>query len=121
MTLLPVLFGHEQVAALILRVVLGLTLAYFAWQKIQAKGDGSGSNSVIYGYIELLIAAFLIVGFFTQEAVLINIFILLIKIGFKTKEGKLFSHGVNYYVLLLAMAVALLLTGPGMWAVDGWV
>src|SRR4051812_37512304 len=116
MDLFPILEHHEQIAAMLLRIVLGVTLVYFALQKIRAQGQSAGSNSTIYGYIEFIIAALLILGLFTQLAALINAFILLIKIGFKSKEDKLLSHGVNYYILLLTMAVALVLIGPGIWA-----
>lgn len=117
-TLFPMILGQDQIAAFILRVVLGVTLGYFAWQKIRAHGESSGSNSRLYGYVELIIAAIMVVGLFTQLAALINVIILVIKIIFKAKESKLLSHGINYYVLLIAMAAALMLIAPGIWSID---
>ena len=44
--------------------------------------------------------------------------ILVIKLGFKAREGKLLSSGINYYILLLAMAISLMFTGAGFLAFD---
>ena len=118
LSLFPDLSGHAQFAGFILRVVLGLTLAFFAYKKIQGKGQSSGSNSLRYGIAELIVALFLVVGFFTQIAALLNALILILKLGFKAKENKLLTDGVNYYLLLLTIAIALLALGSGMWSVD---
>jgi uncharacterized membrane protein YphA (DoxX/SURF4 family) len=103
---------------LIIRLVLGVTLFHFGYKKIRGKGDSSGSNAVTYGIVEVFISIFLIIGLFTQIAALLNIIILVIKLGFKAKSGLLLSDGVNYYILLLAMAVSLMFTGPGFLAFD---
>ena len=103
---------------LVIRVVLGVTLAYFGYQKVKSRGTSSGSNSAIYGYAEIFISIFLIIGLYTQLAAMLNAAILVIKLALKAKEGKLLSEGVNYYILLLAMCLSLMTTGPGFWAFD---
>ncbi len=118
MDIFPALHGRADIAALILRIVLGGTLAYFAWLKIRGRGASSGSNSTRYGVVELIIAVFLLVGLYTQLCAFLNALILVIKLFFKYKEGKLFSDGINYYILLLSIAVALLFMSPGMWALE---
>lgn len=85
---------------------------------MRGEGQSSGSNSYRYGLIEVIIAIFLIVGLYTQLAALINAIILIFKIGFKINEKKFLTDGVNYYVLLLAMAIALLFMGPGVLSFD---
>jgi uncharacterized membrane protein YphA (DoxX/SURF4 family) len=112
------LLSYGQVSPLLIRLVLGITLAYFGYQKIKGRGQSSGSNSVVYGVVEVVIALFLVIGLFTQLAALLNAVILVIKLGVKVKEKKFLSDGVNYYVLLLAMAVSLLFTGAGLFAFD---
>ena len=112
-TLFPSLLAYPGVAALILRVVCGVTLAYFSYKKIRGEGQSSGSNSKIYGVAELLIAVLLIIGLYTQTAALLNAIILVIKIAIKAKEGKLLTDGINYYILILAMVVSLLFLSPG--------
>ena len=118
LSMFPHLLAYDQLAPFIIRVVLGLTLAYFGYRKIVDRGDSSGSNSKSYGVIEVIIALFLVVGLFTQLAALLNALILVIKLAFKARKGDLLSNGVNYYILLLTMAVSLLFTGGGAWGFD---
>lgn len=118
LSLFPYLLSYQQLSPFIIRIVLGLTLAHFGYLKIIQKGQSSGSNSKVYGWVEVMIAALLIIGLWTQLAALLNAIILVIKIGFKAREKKFLSDGVNYYVLLLAMAVSLIFTGPGFLAID---
>jgi uncharacterized membrane protein YphA (DoxX/SURF4 family) len=118
LSLLPSLLPYGQVSPLIIRVVLGITLAYFGYEKIKGRGRSSGSNSVVYGAVEIFIALFLVIGLFTQLAALLNGVILVIKLGAKARERKLLSDGINYYILLLAMAISLLFTGAGLFAFD---
>jgi uncharacterized membrane protein YphA (DoxX/SURF4 family) len=117
-SLFPYLFTYEQAAPLIIRVVLGVTLAYFGYQKIRGYGTSSGSNSGIYGGIEIFISLFLIIGLWTQLAALLNAAILIVKIGFKIRHKQFLNDGINYYILLLAMALSLLFTGAGFLAFD---
>jgi len=116
--MIPSLLTYQQAGPMIIRLVLGFTLFYFGWKKIKGTGDSSGSNSPVYGGIEMFISIFLIVGLFTQIAALLNVIILLIKLGFKAKQGKLLNDGINYYILLLVMALSLMFTGPGFFAFD---
>jgi uncharacterized membrane protein YphA (DoxX/SURF4 family) len=105
-------------APLIIRLVLGITLAYFAYLKIQNSGASSGSNTRRYGILEMSIALFLVIGLFTQLAAALNAVILIIKLFFKAQDGKLLSGGINYYILLLTMAISLLFVGPGYLSID---
>jgi len=117
-SLFPSLLTYSQVAPLIIRAALGITLIYAGYQKIKGRGTSSGSNSVIYGVAEIAIALFLVIGLFTQLAALLNAVILVIKLGFKAREGKFLSDGINYYILLLTMAISLMFTGAGFLAFD---
>jgi uncharacterized membrane protein YphA (DoxX/SURF4 family) len=118
LSLFPSLLTYQQAGPFIIRVVLGITLAYFGYQKVMKRGTSSGSNSVIYGATEMLISIFLIIGLFTQLAALLNAVILVIKLALKAKDGKFLSDGINYYILLLVMCLSLLVTGAGFWAFD---
>ena len=82
------------------------------------KGTSSGSNAKGYGAVEILISIFLIIGLFTQLAALLNAIILVIKLGFKARDKAFLTDGINYYILLLVMAVSLIFTGPGFFAFD---
>jgi uncharacterized membrane protein YphA (DoxX/SURF4 family) len=118
LSIFPSLLSYEQLAPFILRVVLGVTLAYFGYQKMLGKGASSGSNTKIYGGTEILVAILLIIGLWTQLAALVNAVILVIKLGFKIRDKAFLSSGVNYYLLLLAIAVSLMFTGAGWLAFD---
>jgi len=118
LSLFPYLLSYQQVGPFLIRIVLGVTLAYFGYHKILGTGQSSGSNSKTYGVVEMLVAIFLIIGFWTQLAALLNAIILIIKLGFKIRQGKFLSDGVNYYILLLIMAISLIFTGAGFLAID---
>ena len=118
LSLFPSLLSYEQLSPLILRLVLGVTLAYFGYQKILGKGTSSGSNTKIYGGAEILVSVFLIIGLFTQLAALINAIILVIKLGFKIRDRAFLTNGINYYLLLLAIAISVMFTGAGWLAFD---
>jgi uncharacterized membrane protein YphA (DoxX/SURF4 family) len=117
-SLFPYLFTFEQLAPLLLRLILGITLAYFGYRKMRERGTSSGSNSVIYGATEIVIGIFLIIGLFTQLAALLNVAILIIKIGFKIRDRAFLTDGINYYLLLLVIAISVVLLGPGWFAFD---
>lgn len=117
-SLFPYLFTFDQAAPFILRIVLGVTLAYFGYRKIKKQGKSSGSNSLMYGAVEILIAIFLIIGLFTQLAAILNAVILLIKLAYKIRDRAFLTDGINYYVLLLTIAISVALLGPGWFAFD---
>ncbi|MDE2188289.1 MAG: hypothetical protein KGJ35_00970 [Patescibacteria group bacterium] len=120
LSLFPYLMSFQPLSPLIIRLTLGITLAYFGYHKAikQSAHMSSGSNSVLYGWVEMIIAVFLIIGLWTQLAAALNALILVIKLGFKIKEKKFLTDGVNYYLLLLVMALSLILTGAGAFAID---
>jgi uncharacterized membrane protein YphA (DoxX/SURF4 family) len=118
LSLFPSLLSYQELAPFIIRIVLGATLAHFGYRKINGRGQSSGSNSMVYGWVEIITGALLIIGLWTQLAALVNAVILIIKIGFKIRDGKFLTDGVNYYILLLAMALSLIFTGAGAFAFD---
>ncbi len=117
--MLTFLLTYQEAAPLILRIVGGATLAWFGYEKIIGHGTSSGSNSKVFGFTEVLISLFLIVGLLTQISAVVIAIILIIKIAIKIKEEKFLSNGVNYYILLLAITISVLFTGPGYLALDG--
>jgi uncharacterized membrane protein YphA (DoxX/SURF4 family) len=118
LSLFPSLLTYSMIGPFLIRLVVGGTLAFFGYKKVVKKGQSTGSNSTTYGALEIFIALFIIVGLYTQLAALLNVVILVIKLGYKVKDGKFLSDGVNYYLLLLVMALSLVFTGPGFFAFD---
>ena len=118
LALFPSLLAYGSISPLVIRVVLGITLLFFGVKKIRGMGDSVGSNSRTYGVAEVMVAVCLIIGLFTQLAAILNAVILVLKLGFKYREKKFLSTGVNYYMLLLAMALSLIFSGSGLWSLD---
>ena len=118
LSLFPSLLTYEQVGPLLIRLMLGITLVYFGYRKTLKKGNSSGSNAKAYGVVEIIVGIFLVIGLFTQLAALLNAVILVIKLGFKIRDGAFLTDGINYYILLLVMAISLLFTGPGFLSYD---
>jgi uncharacterized membrane protein YphA (DoxX/SURF4 family) len=116
--MIPSLLAYQAVGPFLIRILTGVTLAWFGYQKTIGKGRSSGSNSKIYGMTEIFLSLFLIAGFFTQIAALMNMVILIIKIGYKAQDKKLLTDGINYYILLIVMVISLIFTGPGILALD---
>ncbi len=117
-SIFPSLLTYSQFGPFLIRLVLGITLAYFGYEKIRNNGTSSGSNTKLYGAVEIFISIFLVIGLYTQLAALLNAVILVIKLGFKARDKKFLSDGINYYILLLIMAISLLFTGAGFFAFD---
>lgn len=68
--------------------------------------------------MEGIASLFIIIGLFTQVAVAIIIIDLLVRLIIKIRSKAFFSDGVNYYFIILILAISLLLTGPGFLAFD---
>ena len=105
LSIFPSLLAYQGFGPFIIRLILGITLAYFGYRKTLGKGTSSGSNSKAYGIVEIVTGIFLIIGLYTQLAALINAIILIIKIGHKINQKAFLSDGINYYLLLFAMAL----------------
>ena len=118
LSIFPSLLSYQELSPFLIRLVLGITLAYFGYRKIKGRGQSSGSNSVLYGAVEILVSIFILIGLYTQLAALINVIILVIKLAFKARNKQLLTDGINYYILLLVMAISLMVTGAGWWAFD---
>lgn len=118
LSLFPSLLSYQELSPLLIRIVLAITVAYFGYQKVMKRGQSSGSNSVLYGVVEIILAILIFIGLYTQLAAFAIAIILLIKLGFKARKKELLSDGINYYILLLVMAISLMVTSAGWYAFD---
>jgi uncharacterized membrane protein YphA (DoxX/SURF4 family) len=117
LSLFPEVFYLEQYGITLLRVVAGLVLAWHAINHLRHANLGGRTSGLLLALFELLIAALLIVGLFTQAAA---IFLAALAIGSLILN---YRHGSNhysksYYFLLAAIGLALLVLGPGHLAFD---
>jgi putative oxidoreductase len=120
-------------APLVLRIVVGLVFALHGLQKLQVMGV-SGTAGFLGGlgfpmpevWAVLLIAAelvggiFLILGLFNywNSRILGIVSILALLTVHVSKGFFLANGGYEYILLILAVTVSLMITGPGKWALD---
>ncbi|MCX6731524.1 MAG: hypothetical protein NTX55_00865 [Candidatus Parcubacteria bacterium] len=94
LSVFPELFNYSQIAPLIFRIALAVILIRIGYK-----------NGLI-GIVQILTAVLLFLGLFTQIAGL-----LAIGACYKIKERKLM-------LLIFAIAVSLMLLGPGLFSID---
>lgn len=120
---LPELLSYSFIAPLLLRAVIG---AYFLEQfftiiytKHVIKENLKIKNVFKYLIgIKTISALSLVVGFYTQIAVLILIVLTVIDIILEHKTKKLKKTKLQFYIFILAILLSLLLTGAGFFSVD---
>jgi uncharacterized membrane protein YphA (DoxX/SURF4 family) len=119
LSVFPDLLTFGIIAPFLLRVTLGIILisighkVFFKEKKsftgyyTANKYPFAGSLPIIFGSLSILVGLFLIIGFLTQVAALLSIYIL-VSLSFQT----------SFYALAVAVSVSLLFLGAGIWAVD---
>ena len=116
LSVFPYFLTYSAIGTFLIRIILGLVLlhwTYVAWKK-SSKTAGTKGLSLIEGIVGLL----LIIGLWTQVAALIAIVDLIIRVGHKISKKAFLTDGVNYYLILLVLAISLFFTGAGFWAFD---
>ena len=114
----PSLLVLQQLGPFFIRIALGLTFLYFGYKILKEQNQVSTTGSKIYGGIEVVLGISLIIGLYTQLSALIITLFLVIKLIYKIKSKSFLSDGVNYYILLFAMSLSLLVMGAGFLAFD---
>lgn len=76
------------------------------------------SNNKFLCVVEIIGGGLLIIGMFTQIVALIFVLILGVALIQKMRHGTFLSDGVNYYLILFVIALSLLFSGAGFFAVD---
>jgi uncharacterized membrane protein YphA (DoxX/SURF4 family) len=114
LSIFPSLLTYSLVAPLLIRVALA---GYFGWiGYTNVKNHGGKFRSLTI--VEIFLALFILIGLFTQIIALFIAIILVVKLAHKVKQGTFFSDNVNYYLILLVMAVSLMFSGAGFLALD---
>ena len=116
LTLFPTLLSWNQFSPFIIRLALGAVFVYWAWLRLKQSEATTGSR--ILGIADAVLGIALVVGFWTQVAATLVALDLIWRIIKKGTEKALFTSGVNYYVVLLVLALSLLVTGAGWWGFD---
>jgi uncharacterized membrane protein YphA (DoxX/SURF4 family) len=119
LSIFPSLLSWQLASPLIIRLTLASVLIFWSYRSFaKHKKEEPNINKKAVRLIESLSGLLLIVGLWTQLVALVIIIDLIIRLYNKYKDGALFTDGVNYYIILLVLAISLLLTGPGFIAFD---
>lgn len=130
LSIFPSLFNFSFFAPTILRLATALVFISVGYQKTFTKKiewvahfESAGIKSaeqiiLVVGILELVAGGLLLLGIFTQPAALLLAIISLAYIILKIKKPTALPNKVSFYLLLLAINLSLLLTGPGALAFD---
>ena len=111
-SLFPELFNFSFVAPFVLRIALGIPLIIGGFRKIIAKEK---TPQRILGGIVFLSGIFLVIGLFTQAAAMaVSLIIIASSIIMRGQHPRPWAERF----IKLAVAVSLILTGPGLFAFD---
>ncbi|MCK4386897.1 MAG: hypothetical protein KAV41_02330 [Candidatus Pacebacteria bacterium] len=113
---LPELLSFGFIAPLILRAVAGayfLKQAYFELKKRKKK-----KTETLLALLGALAGLSLIVGFFAQIASFVLLAVIIAEIILKTKKRKLKETEIDFYILITAILISILLSGAGFLAID---
>lgn len=114
LSVFPEFFNYSFFAPFILRVILGLVFLWFGYSIFRTNTE---LNLKIMGSAMIIISLFLIAGLFTQIAAMAAIIMILIQaINSKVKNGMI--RGKILKILMVAVALSLILLGPGIFAFD---
>ncbi|MCL5781776.1 MAG: hypothetical protein M1459_00195 [Patescibacteria group bacterium] len=116
LSVFPTFLSYQQLSPFILRIVLGAVFLFWAYRQIR-KHD-KNKVKLIQGIVEGIAGILFIVGLFTQAVALVSAIYLIICIFERINRKAFLTDGVNYYLILLAISISLLVTGAGWWAFD---
>jgi uncharacterized membrane protein YphA (DoxX/SURF4 family) len=108
LSLFPQLLFLSFFAPTLIRIAVGVSLMYLAWYRI---ADSSLMHRAL-ALLEIVLAAALLIGLWTQVAALIATLLLLVLLS----RSQRLPHST--LILLAIMAVTLVVTGPGAFAFD---
>ena len=113
LSIFPQLFNYSYFAPFILRVALAFILLANGYSQM---GE-SGKFQKAFGITKILGAVFFVAGFLTQPtAILVGVAVLAEILRLKIKKISIPTKGLKF--LILAIAVSLILLGPGIFALD---
>lgn len=119
LSIFPSLLSWQLLSPLIIRLTLASVFIFWSYRSISKyKKEVQSTNQKVIRLIESVCGLLLIVGLWTQLVTLIIIIDLVIRLYKKYTDKALFTDGINYYLILLVLAISLLLTGPGLIAFD---
>ncbi len=117
LSLFPSLLDYSFYGITFLRVILALALASHAFLHLKNAWPSRDLTSIALSLIEGALAIFLFLGLFTQAAALLVAILMLVSLILNYRHHDSY-HSRTYYLLLIAIALSLLVLGPGALAID---
>lgn len=126
----PELFTYSMLAPFFIRIVIGFIFINLGEALFKSERKTWVSlfetlripkpeiSTKIFGAVEFIIGLMFFVGFYTQIAALLAIFITLIESYLEYKESSMLKRDIAFYLLLLAISLSLLFSGAGAFAID---
>ena len=109
----PELLYLSLLAPFLLRIVLGITFIYFGYERLAKKKEEKP-----LAIVKMAVGILFVLGLFTQVVSLVALCILGFRLVQKIRHKAFLTAGVNYYLILFVIALSLLFTGAGAWAMD---
>jgi uncharacterized membrane protein YphA (DoxX/SURF4 family) len=116
LSLFPSLLSWGQLSPFFIRLTLGAVLLYWAYASFKTKNISTWEK--VFGYLEGIAGILLVIGLWTQAAALFAGIKLVVCLVGKIRRKQFLTDGVNYYLVLLILAISLLFTGAGFFAFD---
>lgn len=112
----PTLLAFSEVSPFLIRLALGAVLIY--WCVGRFRKPNKSKKDYIYSIADLILGILIIIGLWTQVAVILVGLDLIWRIIEKVRTKSFLTQGVNYYLILLVLCLSLLVTGAGWLAFD---
>ena len=123
LSIFPALLDYSTFGALLLRGTVGVFFFMFGMRLLDVAWNIEGKNftvkciGLLYGGLKLTVGILLLLGLFTQPAVLLGALLSLLTI-FQDKPFQFSRSDKQVQILLLILCISLLFIGPGYWSVD---
>lgn len=129
----PHLLDFSFIAPLLLRIALGVTLFTIGRSMITTKliSVSAYFEAQEYpiarfipwflGYAAIVTGIFCVLGFFTQIASLVAIYILLNMMFIEHRDERVFEYSQVFYLIMIVIASSLVFSGSGLVAIDALI
>ncbi|MFA6315315.1 MAG: hypothetical protein WC648_03040 [Candidatus Paceibacterota bacterium] len=112
----PSLLSWSELSPFLIRIVLGITFLFFAYKTFRQANVTIPRKTLATA--QMLAGLLLVIGLWSQVAALFIIIYLIVLIVGKIRNRAFLTDGINYYLLLLVMAISILVTGAGLFGFD---
>jgi len=116
LSVFPSLLSWQQLSPFLIRLTLGGIFLFWSYRTFFKSSPTL--NQKIIAIIEAIAGILMVLGVWTQIGALIALVDLIVRLYSKVKSKSFLTDGVNYYFILLVLALSLLITGAGLFAFD---